>query len=397
MEGTSYGDGSGARGWLRRLRRCGWGLATITDRNVYTAKLHGPLPGWQQDVPLAESYAFYVALRFSAVRCDYVTDCRFVLDTFQAGPGPSSRGWFVYAGLWREIWRAVDDIGSEQVSVRWVPAHTRELDVGVRISARDRCANDSADGEAKLGAAMHPHDEAVAVRTARLAGLVKQVGRFIGRANTRLGSAIPRDTDAVPRKHVRFAPSAARAARADGLRRSAHNILLFNGRLRCSYCLRSAGLRATLDATPCRPLPRAANHSLLEVGGFVFCHKCGYHSREKTRGLFGGCPGDQGTRGTFLRRLLEGRHPQTQESLRATPRPASLDTTVSTAPSRRRVCGKQVAGSDLGICHDMAGRPDFFALDSVVSEAGFSRDLEGVDEDEHSGPLCGLHFADGLA
>ena len=130
----------------------------------------------------------------------------------------------------------------------------------------------------------------------------------------------------------------------------------------------------------------------------MFCHKCGYHSREKTRGLFGGCPGDQGTRGTFLRRLLEGRHPQTQESLRATPRPACLDSTVATALSRRRVCGKQVAGSDLGICHDMAGRPDFSSLDSVVSEAGFTRSLEGDGDEEQCSLRCDVRiFADGLA
>ena len=111
LEGTIYGDGSGSRGQYRRLRRCGWGIATISDRNVYTAKLHGPLPGWQQDVPLAESFAFYMGLRLAFGRCDFVTDCRFVLDTFQAGPSHSSTGWFVYAELWRQIWHHVDDIG----------------------------------------------------------------------------------------------------------------------------------------------------------------------------------------------------------------------------------------------------------------------------------------------
>ena len=68
LEGECFGDGSGIRTEFRRLRRCGWGLVTISPCNVYTAKLHGPLPGWQLDVPLVESFAFLVALRFAARR-----------------------------------------------------------------------------------------------------------------------------------------------------------------------------------------------------------------------------------------------------------------------------------------------------------------------------------------
>eukprot|EP00973_Karenia_brevis_P031997 4415816-Karenia_brevis.AAC.1 len=39
------------------------------------------------------------------------------------GAEHSSSGWFVLAGIWRQIWMKVQDIGLENVTVRWIPAH----------------------------------------------------------------------------------------------------------------------------------------------------------------------------------------------------------------------------------------------------------------------------------
>ena len=121
-----------------------------------------------------------------------------------------------------------------------------------------------------------------------------------------------------------------------------------------------------------------------------------------TRGLFGGCPGGVETRGTFLRRLLGGCHPQTNAPLRSsTPRPVILDAPIARADSKRRVVGKQIAGSDSGEYYCMAGRPDHSSIDDVVSFCGFTADLEARDTEYRSSasqvePLEADVLVDGL-
>ena len=79
--GTGYGDGSGLNPKLEAIRRCGWGLVVWTPLGGISACAHGPLPGWTQDVPLAESYAFLIYLRFIGP----TTDVNVATDCFCAG------------------------------------------------------------------------------------------------------------------------------------------------------------------------------------------------------------------------------------------------------------------------------------------------------------------------
>ena len=323
LEGEGFGDGSGIFPTSRRMRRCGWGLVVYTRGVGVTARLRGPLPGWQQEVPAAESMALLVYLEnVGIVSPKFTTDCRFVVDTFHRGPMFSSDGWFVYAGIWRRIWEKVQDIGHGTVDVQWIPAHTAlgAVDEG-RITFLQREMNKQADALAKKGAAMHPVCEATVLRVARTEKVVNQVAKFIGRLLSRVGTEWPKDSEAcrtrrsslcLPRFMARRA-----AARTDfhggAVRAKGHRLIEDFSRVRCIDCLSSANSRASLCQRGC-PLRVVGfhvhrAHKLLNTAGVVWCRVCGAYSQFKVRGLRRAC---KGPRVSLAReRLLRGRHPAT--------------------------------------------------------------------------------------
>ena len=124
FEGVGFGDGSGLKPVHPRARRCGWGLTVYSVGHGIVAELHGALPGWLQEVPIAESYALLMYLTHIGIHDpEFVTDCKFVVDTFAKGPEASSHGGFLCPHVWRRIWTRVRDIGRDRIIVRWVPAH----------------------------------------------------------------------------------------------------------------------------------------------------------------------------------------------------------------------------------------------------------------------------------
>ena len=119
FEGTGYGDGSGLRPTSRFMRRCGWGLVVYENGVGVVANVHGPLPGWMQEVPAAESYSLLLYLKSVGIcTLEFVTDCKFVRDTFMRGRGYSCDGWFVYSDIWRQIWDALDEANSKNPNSR---------------------------------------------------------------------------------------------------------------------------------------------------------------------------------------------------------------------------------------------------------------------------------------
>ncbi len=310
LEGECYGDGSGLWPQFARLRRCGWGLVCYTRGVGVTAIAHGPLPGLQQDVPLAESFAFLMNLRHASLEVVFYTDCEFVKKTFEAGPEHSSSGWFVYAGVWRQIWRLVDDIGRENVRVFWIPAHTSARAVAEgKITGLQRICNAKADEQAKKGANMHPSDSETAQRTAWAHSVVRQVGRYVGCINALVGHAVPRDTTAKPAKDG--SADAGRMPRIS-IYAPRHVARFIGNRYRCLRCLRSAAVRSVLTQLPCRESGKATAHALRLTSGIVFCATCGSYSSSRLRGLRGSCSKQAaGSRATALRRLLRGLHPKT--------------------------------------------------------------------------------------
>ena len=59
-----FGDGSLLQGRVPRLARAGWGIVVLDAGRREMARLHGPVPGWHQDITMAECMAlmWYVRL-----------------------------------------------------------------------------------------------------------------------------------------------------------------------------------------------------------------------------------------------------------------------------------------------------------------------------------------------
>ena len=166
-----YGDGSGLWGRDQYTRRCGWSIVQgimSSDAESFdiTGALLGPLPGFIQDVPAAESFAFLMALKHALPPITFVTDSQFVVDCFDGGPEVSAMGVHKYANIWRAIWVKLEDFGKDYVTVIKVPAHTSKRAVYEgRISARHRLGNAEADTRAKEGAHEHAHDPGLLQRS----------------------------------------------------------------------------------------------------------------------------------------------------------------------------------------------------------------------------------------
>eukprot|EP00973_Karenia_brevis_P003983 548463-Karenia_brevis.AAC.1 len=69
------------------MARAGWGLTVLNAQLKETARLHGPVPGWHQDITLAESLAFMWYLRHAGPAGGTLyTDSKNVLQIWQRGP-----------------------------------------------------------------------------------------------------------------------------------------------------------------------------------------------------------------------------------------------------------------------------------------------------------------------
>jgi hypothetical protein len=305
--------------------------------------LHGPLPGLQQEVPAAESMAFLVYLRHIGI-CDplFITDCAFVKDTFDRGPVASSDGWFVFADIWRKIWKAVDDIGGDRVKVRWIPAHTSAKAVqDGRLTELDRWANGEADLEAKKGAKIHLDDDQVANEMADTIDAVKLAARFIGRTLTAIGRG---GAECVPNRALsrslagRWRPRPLVDTDGAVTRRRGHAISAAAGRLRCTTCLRTAANMLIMCSVRCAGSAGVKKHALKQRGRILYCQRCGCYSEKKVRGLAATCRGKTAPT-SALRRLRAGRHPLTGEVL-SVEQPPQICTLVA---RRRRIQWKRPA------------------------------------------------------
>ena len=333
LDSIGYGDGSAKENWSLVLVRCGWGLCTLNAQGLVCDRLYGPLPGWDQRVPVAEAWAFLIYLRLAVpVKITFVTDCKYVRDTFHSGAGAGTRSGDTAPLVWRMIWTRVLDRGSaEDVVVRWVPAHTTVAAVEAgRISGTDRMANGLADLLAKKGAGLHADKEGVVLRTTKAMTVVKQIVIFIGRAVHDHLSRLPRDD------RERAADKGARAATQDlaplsrpkqlqslvlgPLREAgAHEVAWAGTRRRCVRCLRSAAKLAPFKLFRCGG-PRsgevtlqgteATEHYLCKAGPYLFCSSCGAYSRYKTRKLGKQCNRVATVAMKRARgRLMVGQHP----------------------------------------------------------------------------------------
>ena len=238
FDAMTFGDGSGLWTCIPETRRCGWGVvsALFVD-GVFRrrAAAHGPLPGNEQIVPLAELFAFMFYLRHAiptAGRYTFVTDCAYVIDGFGKGRATMTNGWSAHPGMWRELFRIAEDIGTAHITLFKIAAH-RRLDSALSPQEAFMIkGNSCADLAAKMGAKIHPHDDSMYANVKASLDKVKMVAKFI--------------TTAVMQHHEydesvkldRIGPDADRGIGITGWTPGRHlQSKLPNGSWRCKRCL----------------------------------------------------------------------------------------------------------------------------------------------------------------
>ena len=96
-----FGDGSLFHGRHKRLARGGWGLVVYDGDDVQQAMLHGPLPGFQQDILLAELYALWVYVRHVGLDGGhFCTDSLSVVTTWRNEATACCQTCSIYASIW---------------------------------------------------------------------------------------------------------------------------------------------------------------------------------------------------------------------------------------------------------------------------------------------------------
>lgn len=314
--GKVYLDGSGLRGTCARRRRCGFAVVMIdeVDGGILGA-MYGALPGPVQSVAAAELWALRMLLRHCMAPLDVASDCQFVVDGVTAGPAATTMPSQLHAGIWRSIWRCIDDLGRNVVTVRKVLAHSSHADVAAgRISAVDRHGNAQADTFAKLGAAMHPHDAAVHQRANRADKVLTAGGKWIGRLGTLLGTSFPRDSAPTSR-----AERNAGARHERKPRHRPHAICEHSrGGYYCKVC-RKRRASANSFGFPCKPRdPMHHRHIIAVTGPYRWCTRCGCYGDNVLRDLNQRCRGKaQGAARGRLKRMSAGYHPRVDRWLGA--------------------------------------------------------------------------------
>ena len=115
------------------------------------------MPGWHQDITLAELWAFWAFVaHLGPAGGVFHTDCRNLVQGFARGREYCTDAFSIYSGIWRRIWAKIEDVGEHLVQVEWMPAHMSEAkarDEGLEEWKRQ--ANQWADTLAKEGARRH--------------------------------------------------------------------------------------------------------------------------------------------------------------------------------------------------------------------------------------------------
>ena len=97
---------------------------------------YAPLVGPIQEVPLAELYAllFFITHSMPAENgsLTFYTDCKWVVDTFASGWAVATQPMAVFAGVWRKVFKAIDDVltSVEQLHLIKVKGHATAVSCG---------------------------------------------------------------------------------------------------------------------------------------------------------------------------------------------------------------------------------------------------------------------------
>jgi hypothetical protein len=251
------------------LRRCGWSFVAVDRVGNVTAAAYGLTPDWVDTIGGAEAWALFQAMSRAVPGSSFRVDCKPCVDMVHAGEAVATEGRRILARVFKLVFTALHD--SE--SVVWIPAHTSESDVGVKVigngqtlTAIDREANSLADKLAKLAVEEHRVPPNVRSAFGKHFKLQEELVRWIGLvgylANHSEGTPT-RDTEA-SRKAGLAAAAARRGLRSGGEKRrratvvarpvalGGHRLTLADSnRWNCSVCKRSSKRWAALAPGQC--------------------------------------------------------------------------------------------------------------------------------------------------
>ena len=185
VTGTIYTDGSRLDGKFPTLAVNGWAFVAINDSNQITAIARGIPPPWIGDIPGTEAWAVLQAALRRTPNAPLRIDCEPCVKAIHGGMKWATAAARKHARVNALLLSALEDTPNDIVV--WMPAHTKEQDVGVKrlgdgslLTIVDRQTNDLADKHAKLAAESVRAPEAIRIQTAEYHRNTKAAARWIG-------------------------------------------------------------------------------------------------------------------------------------------------------------------------------------------------------------------------
>lgn len=155
FEGVVFTDGSRLHPTDKRMRRTGFSIVKLSGDKLKMA-MYGPCPH-VQEVGAAEIVTAVMALRHSCGKIEIRSDYQGLVDGFGKGREFTTSFKHSYNEVWVEFWRAIEDVGIDNVSIVKVQAHVDPAKVPKNTLAwTNAFGNDLADKWAGAGALKHP-------------------------------------------------------------------------------------------------------------------------------------------------------------------------------------------------------------------------------------------------
>ncbi len=310
--------------------------------------LYGPLPVQlpvQRRILRAELWALWRVLLRAIPPLRIFIDNAAVVEGVGRGRLWCCQANRPHADVWRSIWRILEDIGMGPGGVEVVKCRshtTQKARRGMSVEAR-RIAygNDVADAFAKRGA---ESDELEVHRRRALDSAYEQVEAALHYIGV---FSVKAKVDGEWKDVTPWPPRLARAAETPGGRGRRWRVppekphvrqTTSHGAERCLLCQRTAATKSARRAFAWQECSggvggwftsRAARegqqsmrgHALRLTGPFIWCIRCGAHSRKQVRGLARQCRGApaSGQYAMMRRRLASGRDPLTGEACGSRP------------------------------------------------------------------------------
>ena len=148
-----------------------------------------PVKGVWQTIPVAELYAallYVLNVNDEPNRCyHFMSDCAWVVDSFQKGPSETTGGQHVHADLWKRLHDA-NDRRRYPISIIKVKSHVTKAEVDAGYPENLRVGNGLADAAAKIALTLHPMSQEVVDEIDETRAVVKMVAKYTARCTAKV-------------------------------------------------------------------------------------------------------------------------------------------------------------------------------------------------------------------